>query len=89
MKVSTADRAQVAAYISGVKAAIESGLTEFVLLASLHRMCHRREDRSDQKIPGAPIGNGARLLAYLKTEAPQVYAKLIDGSGMPSSNRCL
>jgi len=29
------------------------------------------------KIPGAAIGNGAHLLAILKTEAPEVYRKLV------------
>lgn len=42
-----------------------------------------------KKIPGAPIGNGARLLAYLKTEAPQVYAKLTAAMPMSSRKSCL
>ena len=42
-----------------------------------------------KKIPGSPIGNGARLLAYLKTEAPALYAKLTEGvSGLKAAG-CL
>jgi len=42
-----------------------------------------------KKIHGAPIGNGSRLLANLKTEAPQVYAKLANGAAKLNSKRCL
>jgi hypothetical protein len=42
-----------------------------------------------KKIPRSPIGNGARLLTYLKTEAPQLYAKLAKTISNPDSKVCL
>ena len=42
-----------------------------------------------KQIPGAPIGSGARLLVYLKTVAPALYAKFA-GQIVPSDKkRCI
>lgn len=40
-----------------------------------------------KKIPGALLGTGARLLAYLKTAAPEVYARL--SIAKREARRCL
>jgi hypothetical protein len=45
---------------------------------------------SRKKIPGAPIGSGARLLAYLKSEAPEIYAQLLNACESASNQKaCL
>ena len=45
--------------------------------------------RRRKKIPAAPIGSGARLLAYLKTVAPEIYARLAQGLPPADSRKCL
>jgi hypothetical protein len=45
--------------------------------------------RRTRKISGTPIGNGAGLLAYLKTEAPHVYASIAESIPTLRSTRCL
>ena len=42
-----------------------------------------------KQIPGAPIGSGARLLVYLKTVAPQLYAKFAEQIAPSDKKRCL
>ena len=48
-------------------------------------------DKTGQKkrIAGAPIGSRARLLLYLKTAAPRIFAELAQGSEAAGSKRCL
>lgn len=45
-----------------------------------------------KRIPGAPIGSGARLLAYLRIEAPALYRTLLGqraaGSGFCQNPNC-
>ena len=38
---------------------------------------------------GAPIGSGSRLLLYLKTAAPGIYAQLAQGGQAFDPKRCL
>jgi len=42
-----------------------------------------------KQIAGAPIGSGARLLLYLKTAAPAIYAQLAQGRETADPKRCL
>ena len=42
-----------------------------------------------KRIAGALIGSGARLLLYLKTAAPEIYARLTEGAEATGSKRCL
>ncbi len=42
-----------------------------------------------KRIAGAPIGSGARLLLYLKTAAPGIYAQLAQSGEAIASKRCL
>jgi len=43
----------------------------------------------NKQIAGAPIGSGARLLFYLKTAAPKIYAQLAQQIPSADSRACL